>query len=148
MFNEFQKTRVYSMNSRKKASHLLMTGLLSFMQSRPSLWPPALQERLQLPRSRRMAEFAQRLRFDLADAFARDGEVLADLFERVLAAVRPQAEAHLDDLLLARRKRLQNFLRDFAEVDVDDGLGRVLDGLVLDKIAEVRIFLFADRGLQ
>src|SRR5262245_12783720 len=95
-----------------------------------------------------MAEFAQRLRLDLADAFSRDGEVLADLFERVLAAVRAQAEAHLDDLLLARRQRLQNLLRDFAEVDVDDSLGRVLDGLVLDEVAEVRIFLFADRRLQ
>src|SRR5262245_48467135 len=95
-----------------------------------------------------MAEFPERLRFDLADAFAGDCEMLADLFERVLAAVRPQSEAHLDDLLLARRQGLQNFLRNFTEVDVDDGLGRVLDGLVLDEIAEVRIFLFADRSLE
>ena len=48
-----------------------------------------------------MAELAERLRFDLAYAFARDGEALADLFERALAAVRAQAEARLDDLLLA-----------------------------------------------
>src|SRR5262249_36183841 len=45
-------------------------------------------------------------------------------------------------------QRLQDLLSDFAEVDVDDGLGRVLDGLVLDKIAEVRIFLFADGRFQ
>jgi len=43
----------------------------------------------------------QRLRFDLAYAFARDGEAPADHFERVLVAVRAQSEAHLDDLLLA-----------------------------------------------
>jgi hypothetical protein len=54
-----------------------------------------------------MAELAERLGFDLADAFARDGEVLADLLERVLAAVRAEAEAHLDDLLLARRSSLE-----------------------------------------
>jgi hypothetical protein len=43
----------------------------------------------------------QRLGFDLADAFALDGEALADFFERAPAAIRAQAEAHLDDLLLA-----------------------------------------------
>src|SRR5262249_60177809 len=90
-----------------------------FKPSRP-LRPSAFQEGLQLPRPRRVAEFAERLGFDLADAFARDGEVLSDLFERVLAAVRAEAEAHLDDLLLARRQRLQDLLTDFAEVDVDD----------------------------
>src|SRR5215813_8049123 len=106
------------------------------MPSRP-LGPSAFQKRLQLPRPRRVAEFAERLGFDLADAFARDGEMLADLFERVFAAVRAETEAHLDDLLLARRQRLQNLLSDFAEVDVDDSLGGVLNGLVLDEIAEV-----------
>jgi hypothetical protein len=34
-----------------------------------------------------MAEFAQSLRFDLADALARHAEFLADLFERALMAV-------------------------------------------------------------
>src|SRR5262245_23636323 len=34
-----------------------------------SLWPAAFQERLQLPRARRKAEFPERLRFDLAIAF-------------------------------------------------------------------------------
>ena len=35
----------------------------------------------------RMAQFAQRFGFDLADALASDREMLADLFERVLAAI-------------------------------------------------------------
>src|SRR5262245_18735568 len=102
-----------------------MTGLNCLRLCRP-LRPSAFQKRLQLPRPRRVAELAESLGFDLADAFAGDGEVLADLFERVLAAVRAEAESHLDDLLLARRQRLQHFLRVFAKVDVDDGLGRVL----------------------
>ena len=68
----------------------------------PSLvWRAGLEERLQPVRPAGVAQFAQRLGFDLADAFARDGELLADFFERVLAAVL-QAEAHLDDLLFAR----------------------------------------------
>ena len=51
-----------------------------------------------------MAELAQGLGFDLADALARNLEALADLFESVLGAVL-QAEAHLDDALLARGER-------------------------------------------
>jgi hypothetical protein len=41
----------------------------------------------------------------------------------VLAAIL-QAEAHLDDLFLARAKRLEHFGRLLAQVQVDDRLGR------------------------
>jgi hypothetical protein len=47
----------------------------------------AFEEGAQLARTRRVPQLAQRLRFDLANAFAGDGEGLADFFERVLAAV-------------------------------------------------------------
>src|SRR6266567_835890 len=53
----------------------------------------AFQEASELLRARRMAELAQRLRLDLADALARDVELLADLFERVVG-VHFDAEAH------------------------------------------------------
>ena len=56
-----------------------------------------------------MAQLAQSFGFDLADALARHGEILADFLERVLAAVL-QAEAHFDDLFFARCERL-NALR-------------------------------------
>ena len=49
-----------------------------------------------------MAQLAQGLGFDLADAFAGDLERLANFLQRVLAAI-SQAKAHLDDFLLARR---------------------------------------------
>src|SRR6476469_4466880 len=78
----------------------------------------AFQKRLQLARPGRVAELAQRFRLDLADALARDREVLADLLERVLAAV-AHAEPHLDHLLLARRQRLEHGLRLFLEVQVN-----------------------------
>ena len=48
-----------------------------------------------------MAQFPQRLRFDLANAFAGDGEMLADFFERVLACVQAKTESQPDDLLFA-----------------------------------------------
>ena len=53
-----------------------------------------------------MPQLAQCLCLDLPDALARHREVLADLFERVLAAV-THPEPHLDHLLLARGERLQ-----------------------------------------
>ena len=79
------------------------------------------EEVAELVRARMMPQLAQRLRFDLADALAGDGEPLAHFLERVLAAIF-QAEAHLDDLLLARREAAQDMGRLFLEVDVDDGL--------------------------
>ncbi len=47
----------------------------------------------------RRAQLAQGLGFDLANAFARDVELLADLFERMFALA-ADAEAEADDLLL------------------------------------------------
>jgi len=47
-----------------------------------------------------MTQLAQRLSFDLADAFACYRERLAYFFKRVLAAVF-QPEAHLDDFFFA-----------------------------------------------
>src|SRR5205085_7480092 len=61
----------------------------------------AVGERLEQARARRVAQLPKRLRFNLADALARHVEVLADLFERVLLAVRAEAVAEFDDDLLA-----------------------------------------------
>ena len=94
-----------------------------------------------------MAQLAQRLGFDLADPFARDREVLAHFFERVLGPV-AHAEAHLDDTFFARRQRLQHRVGLFLQVQVDDRLGRRHDVPVLDEVAKMRIFLFADGRLE
>src|SRR5580704_6824266 len=90
-----------------------------------------------------MAQLAQRFGFDLADAFAGYSERLADLFERVLAAVF-EAEAHLDYFFFARGQRAQDLSSLVFEVHVDHGFGRRDYGAVFDEIAEMRIFLFAD----
>src|SRR4030095_106329 len=107
----------------------------------------ALQERLQLARTRRVAQLAQRLGLDLADALAGDREALAHLLQRVLAAVAP-AEAHLDLTLLARGRGLEPRLRRCLEVDVDARFRRADHVAVLDEVPQMRVFLLADRGLE
>ena len=57
-------------------------------------------------------EACERLRLDLANPLASDRKVLADLFQRVLAAI-ANPEPHLDDLLFARRERLRAPIRLF-----------------------------------
>ena len=61
---------------------------------------------------------------------------LADLLEGVVALL-ADAEAHAQDLLLARRQRLQDLPRLLGQVHVDDRLGRRDDALVLDEVAEM-----------
>src|SRR2546427_3030502 len=94
-----------------------------------------------------MAELAQRLGLDLPDALAGDGEVLADLLERMLATVR-KAEAQPQDLLLARSELVQALFGPLAQGQDDDRLHRRDDLLVLDEVAEMTVFFLADRRLQ
>src|SRR5215471_2751399 len=94
-----------------------------------------------------MTKLAKGFGFDLANAFAGDSKGLADFFESVLAAI-VEAETHLDDFFLARRQGLQHRGSLFLEVEVDNGIGGRDDGLVLDEIAEVRVFFLADRSFE
>src|SRR6187399_830010 len=106
-----------------------------------------VEEAAELPRPRRMLELAQGLGLDLADALAGDRELLADLFERVVG-VHADAEAHAQHPLLARGERGEDARRRLAQVRLDRGVDRQDGVLVLDEVAEVRIFLVADRGLE
>ena len=72
-----------------------------------------VQERAQPVAAAGMTQFAEGLGFDLANALASDGEVLADLFECVLASIL-QPEPHLDYFFLARAESFQNFRGLFA----------------------------------
>src|SRR5688572_5368685 len=94
-----------------------------------------------------MAQLAERFRFNLPNALARDGEVLPHFFERVLATV-ADAKAHLDDALFARRQRFQHRLRLLLQVQVDHRLGGRDHLTIFDEVAKMRIFLFADRRFE
>src|SRR6185369_15660044 len=65
----------------------------------------------------RVAELPERFRLDLADSLAGDGELLADLLERVVDAA-ADAEPHPKDALLPRRQRRERARRLLAQVRV------------------------------
>src|SRR5262245_17555351 len=133
--------RKYEVRSLKSANVRLQTSDLQGSRR------PSLQERAKLPAAGWMSQLPERLGFDLPDALAGDGEALPDFLERVLAAV-ADAEPHLDYLLLARCQRLQDRFGLLLEVEVDDRFGRRHDLAILDEVAQMRIFLFADRRLE
>src|SRR5579885_3632925 len=64
-----------------------------------------VEEGAQVFRARRMAQLAQGLGLDLADALAGDVELLADLLQRVVG-VHVDAKAHAQHLGLARGQAL------------------------------------------
>ena len=89
-----------------------------------------------------MLQLAQRLGFDLTNALSGHRELLADFFQRVVG-VHADAEAHAQHAFLARGERGQNPRRGLAQVGLDRGVDRQDRVLVLDEIAEVRVFLVA-----
>ncbi len=94
-----------------------------------------------------MPQLSQGLGFDLADTFTGNGERLAHLLQRQFVAVF-QPEAHLDNSLLARCKRLQHGSQMFLQVEVDGRIRWRNDALVLDKVAQVGLFVFSDGCLE
>src|SRR6476659_7572067 len=97
-------------------------------------------------RARRVAQLRERLGFDLADALARDAELLAHLFERPYLPV-VEAEAQSHHLLLTRvelgERLLDLVLQSFA---LGGEVGRDR-GLVGHEVAEIAVVFFADRRL-
>src|SRR5579872_3989480 len=79
----------------------------------------AFEEGAEFARTRRMAQLAQGLGFDLANALASDGEGLADFLECVLAAI-VETETHFDYFFLARRERFQDGRSLLFQAEVDD----------------------------
>ena len=76
-----------------------------------------MRERLSL------AQLSQRLRLDLANTFARDGEQFANFFESAVEPL-PDAKAHPHDLLFAWRQRRQDLARQLAKIVPDRRLDR------------------------
>src|ERR1017187_2648440 len=94
-----------------------------------------------------MTQLSQRLCLDLPDTFSSDSKRLADLFERVLGAVF-QPKTHLDHFLFARRERAQDLSRLVLEGDIDHRIRRGDNAAILDEVAQMRIFLFANRRFE
>src|SRR5690606_23158495 len=94
------------------------------------------QEAPKLLGAARMAELAQGLGFDLADALAGDVELLADFFQRVIR-VHVDAEAHAQDLGLARREAGKDGVRGFAQAFRGGRLDRRDHVGVLDEVAKM-----------
>src|SRR3954451_4336238 len=105
------------------------------------------QKCLQPETSAGMAEFAQSLGFNLADALARYLEVLAYLLQSVLAAI-VEPEPHPDDLLFTRRKALQNLSRLLIEIQIHHVLGGRDMCLIDDEVSQVGLILFSDRSFE
>src|SRR3984893_6927821 len=106
-----------------------------------------LQEAPELLGARGMPELAERLGLDLPDALAGDREVLADLFQRVLAAVR-QAEPRTQNLFVRRREGIEDLVGLLPHGEPDNALDRRADLLVLDEVAQVAVLFLADRRLE
>src|ERR1700687_3972680 len=83
----------------------------------------AFHEALEVARAPSLAQLAQRLGLYLTNTFARDGELLADLFEGAVGLL-ADAEAHAQDLLFAWRQRRQYLARLLAQVAADRRLDR------------------------
>src|SRR5262245_51111902 len=94
-----------------------------------------------------MAQFRERLRLDLADAFASHAELLADLFERAdLAVVETEAKPH--DGAFAVVQFLQRFFDRLAQQRAR-GRGRGRDHVrVLDEVTEEAVVFFAHRRFE
>ena len=94
-----------------------------------------------------MAELAQGFGFNLPDTLAGDPELLADFLERPGAAVF-KTEPEAQHLTFALVKLAENLVQLLLEQLARGGIGRGQGGTVLDEVAEVAVFLLADRRFQ
>src|SRR5215467_2888974 len=105
------------------------------------------EKRTDVAGTRWVAQFAQSLGFNLANALTRDGEHLADFFQGALIAVL-KPETHADDAFLPRTQLLQDRGHLLLEAQVHGCLRWRDYGLVFDEISDVSVFLFTNRSLE
>src|SRR4051812_4900199 len=95
-----------------------------------------------------MPEFPEGLNFDLANAFTRDIEIFANLFQGPLATVGIEAEAQPDHFLLTRAEGLQHVAGYVASIRVNYTLGGTDTRLIFDEVTDLRLTGFANRRLE
>src|ERR1017187_3533960 len=118
-----------------------------YLRSSAAILLPCRHERAEAASPFWGAKLAKRFGFDLANSFARDVELLADLFERVLALA-ADAEAHPDHFLLLGREGLEDAGGFIADVGFNHGVDGGAHPAILDEIAEGGFAVAADRGFE
>ena len=108
---------------------------------------PLIDEILQNFRPRGVAQLAQSLGLDLADALARDVKLCTHLLQCMHFSVL-QTVAQTQDLFLARRERFQNARKLFAQHGKRRGIRRLRGILILNEIPQMAVVLLAHRRLQ
>src|SRR5262245_1095089 len=107
-------------------------------------WKSVVHEGAQLVSARGLAQLLERLRLDLADAFARDAKTLAHFLQRVLAGA-ADAEAHAQDALLALGEVGERLGDELAELARLRRRQRIVGVRRLDQVGEAGIAVLADR---
>src|SRR6266516_1942440 len=94
-----------------------------------------------------MAQLRQRLRLDLPDPLPHHPKLPTNLLQRPRVAIR-QPKPQLNNLLLPLTQRVQHGVELFLQQDETGGVHGHDRIRILDEIAQMRVFLFTDRGFQ
>src|SRR5262249_57475186 len=79
-----------------------------------------IEKAAQFARVVRVLQLAERLGLDLPDSFAGYRELVSDLFQGM--AIHPDAEAHAQDALLARRQACEHLGGGLTNIGLDPGI--------------------------
>src|SRR6478736_3344107 len=101
----------------------------------------------ELPAAGRVAKLAERDRLDLADALARETELLGHFLERAGVPVL-ETEAQRQDTALSAVERVEHGLDLLAEHGLRRRVVRGDGTCVLDEVTEERVLFLADRRLE
>src|SRR5450755_2367011 len=106
------------------------------MQRARQLGFRCFEKTFQLPDTRRMAHLAQRLCFNLPDAFPCDPKLTANLLERPAVAIH-EPEALLEHLALTFGQSLEHIPDFLLQEDNRGHVARILRALVFNEITEI-----------
>ncbi|AEW75283.1 hypothetical protein EcWSU1_03855 [Enterobacter ludwigii] len=106
-------------------------------------WRLIVQEATQYFRAAWMAQFTQRLRFDLTDTFAGNVELFTHFFQRMVG-VHIDTETHTQHFCFTGGQASQNVVCCSTQALGRRRVQRQLEGGILDEITQMRIFIITD----
>src|SRR5690554_6954496 len=106
-----------------------------------------VEEAAQVVTAGGVTQLAQGLGFDLTDTLPGDVELLADFFQGVIR-IHVDTEAHAQYLGFPCGESGEDLAGGFLEVFHGGRVDRRFHGAVLDEVAQMRIFVVANRGLH